>query len=191
MSAVYSKMRQLERWKRVGDGEYSISIGSPYSHCHVALCGLEWCCSWGIPEDSWWYWIHMHIGPQRIHRWVRENRRSCWRAASFGTCQRPFANFTTSLCTFSNSSASRDAWMANVQDNNFVEGEKNWCYAQSKLRKLKQVDILFFLNQGMRLFISYVLTVNIHGLLSLIVRLHGPQSDEPNSKCAAKNCNGN
>ncbi len=61
--------------------------------------------------------LNTTIRSPRIRRCVRENSRSCWRAASYGTCQNPFTNFRASFCRFSNASVSRDrmgwdAWIA-------------------------------------------------------------------------------
>ncbi len=52
--------------------------------------------------------MNMNIRPPWIRRYVRENSRSCWRAASYGTYRSPFTNFRSSFCTFSNASAARD-----------------------------------------------------------------------------------
>ncbi len=49
-----------------------------------------------------WVILNMNTKPPRICRCVRENTRSCWRAASYRTRRSPFTNFRSSFCTFSN-----------------------------------------------------------------------------------------
>ncbi len=78
-----------------------------------------------------WVILNMAIRFPRIRRCVRENRRNCLRAASYGTCRSPFTNCRASFCTFSSASASRHrmgclnsvfkVWL----DKRFVQGEKN------------------------------------------------------------------
>ncbi len=63
-----------------------------------------------------WVILNMYIRSPRMRRWVRDNSRICWRAASYKTCWSPFTNYAASFCTFSNASASRirmrwDAWI--------------------------------------------------------------------------------
>ncbi len=78
-----------------------------------------------------WVILNMAIRFPRIRRRVRENSRSCWRAASYWTCRSPFTNFRASVCTFSNASASRDRMgclnsiFKIFPDKNFVQEEKN------------------------------------------------------------------
>ncbi len=64
--ANHSRLGQSGRWKRIGDGGFSISVGGTYMRGSVALCGLdEWRWTpWGIPEDhGWsWTWILDHHG---------------------------------------------------------------------------------------------------------------------------------
>ncbi len=64
-----------------------------------------------------WVILNMAIRSPRIRWCVRENKRSCLRAASYGTWRSPFTNFKASFCTFSSASSSRHrigwvAWMA-------------------------------------------------------------------------------
>ncbi len=54
-----------------------------------------------------WVILNMAIRSPRIRQCVRENKRSCMRAASYGTWRSPFTNFKASFCTFSSASASR------------------------------------------------------------------------------------
>ncbi len=58
----------------------------------------------------------MNIRSPRIHRCVRENSQSCWRAPSYGTCRSPFASFRASFCKFFHASVSRDrtGWDARI-----------------------------------------------------------------------------
>ncbi len=58
--------------------------------------------------------LNMAIKSPRIRRCVRENKRSCMRAASCRTWRSPITNFKASFCTFSSASASwhRMGWVA-------------------------------------------------------------------------------
>ncbi len=75
-----------------------------------------------------WVILNMAIRPPRVRRCVRENRRSCLRAASYGTCRSPFTNFRASFCTFSSAPASQNRmwWLQDVfkmwLDKRFVQG---------------------------------------------------------------------
>ncbi len=90
-------------------------------------------CWWNLnawPRSPWWVrwtkvdamgnsrrpWVilNMAIRSPRIRRCVRDNRRSCLRAASYLTWRSPFTNFIASLCIFSSASASwhRLGWVA-------------------------------------------------------------------------------
>ncbi len=94
-------------------------------HGRVALCGVD------VRRWTPWVILNMAVRSPRIRRCVRENRRSCLRAVSYGTCRSPFTNFRASFCTFLSASASRHRmgclnrifkmWV----DERFVQGEKN------------------------------------------------------------------
>ncbi len=60
-----------------------------------------------VVANQKWVILNMVIRSPQIRRCVRYNRRSCLRAASYGTCRSPFTNFRASFCTFSSASASR------------------------------------------------------------------------------------
>ncbi len=64
-----------------------------------------------------WEILNIDLLSSPIRRCVREDCRSCWRAASFATCRRPFMSFSVSFCTFSDVVASQDrmdcdSWIA-------------------------------------------------------------------------------
>ncbi len=54
-----------------------------------------------------WVTLNMAIRSPQIRRCMRENKRDCLRAASYGTWRSPFTNFRTSFCTSSSASVSR------------------------------------------------------------------------------------
>ncbi len=87
----------IHRWRGL-----SISIGETYRRGRIAL--------WGLNGLNWTPWVilNMVIRSQHIGRWVRGNRQSCWRAASYGTCWSPFTNLRATFWTFLNVPATRD-----------------------------------------------------------------------------------
>ncbi len=76
----------------------------------IALTRAGWMMkmdSMGNSRDPWMI-LTMANGSPQIRGWVRENRRSCWKAALYATGRRPFTKYTASLRTLTNFSASRD-----------------------------------------------------------------------------------
>ncbi len=69
------------------------------------------CANVDAMGNSWRLWL---FRSPRIRRCVRENRRSCLRAASYGTWHSHFTNFRASFCIFSSASESWDriGWVA-------------------------------------------------------------------------------